>query len=323
MILAKQRQQKAEAPFGGESAIDLTRFGHRRLAKTRPPPQSSGFTLIELLVVIAILATLAALLLSALAGAKRQAQSTYCKNNLHQIGIAGKSYETETGFFPWYSDPNGVLWETELQPYDKINWTNRAYQCPAYNGLIPTNWPVERFFGGGMASSYGYNVWGTTFGSINLPNLSYTLGLGVNYDLILAADMDDGNMAWAPLHVQVDSIHPRTESQIVAPSDMFAFMDAQGGPWGNSWAGWDWTMGAASGSATDGYYSLQTPQQHGGYFNVLSSDSHVAAVRVSDLFQYAEEDVGGGKPFLPWKYARSWNIDHQPHPEAWLTGGGP
>src|SRR6188768_1557815 len=52
---------------------------------------SSGgyaFTLVELLVVIAIIAILAALLLPVLAGAKEKGKSTYCFNDLRQLGLA-------------------------------------------------------------------------------------------------------------------------------------------------------------------------------------------------------------------------------------------
>ena len=56
-------------------------------------PRARGFTFIMLLVVIAVIALLAAMLLPALAAAKRKAQQINCVNNLKQCGLAFRIWE--------------------------------------------------------------------------------------------------------------------------------------------------------------------------------------------------------------------------------------
>ena len=85
-------------------------------AKSRP----AGFSLIEVLVVIAVIAMLAALLVPALASAKRKAQSAKCASNIRQIAMATILYGNDT--------PDIGL------PYDNGDWVNPPYKGEAGGG---------------------------------------------------------------------------------------------------------------------------------------------------------------------------------------------
>jgi len=79
----------------------------------------TAFTLIELLVVIAIIAILATLLLSALQGAKLQAQQTKCASNLKQLALAHYLYEDNYNREIQDVEGYGYVnpWATLLKPF--------------------------------------------------------------------------------------------------------------------------------------------------------------------------------------------------------------
>ena len=243
----------------------------------------NGFTLVELLVVIAIIAILAALLLPVLARAKEQARSVSCKNHLHQIGLSMQMYTSDYHFYPPVDGTSfSQTWADRLAPYNPIQWTNIAWQCPTYiaEGGAVLETPRK------ISSGYAYNargMWGdTNYGS-------YWVVKGPKQGL-------------STLNLQI------SENRIEAPSEMYAVGDTR--PFQDSGVSGflgriemqPWKVPPFGLSLTFSIPEANPPHAEG--YNLLFVDGHVSLVKWRDYL-------------YPPRSAQNWNRDHQPHPEFW------
>jgi prepilin-type N-terminal cleavage/methylation domain-containing protein/prepilin-type processing-associated H-X9-DG protein len=110
-----------------------------------------GFTIIELLVVIAIIAILIGLLIPAVQKVRESAHRLSCANNLKQLGLASRNYETAMGGLPprCHTSVPYQGWGPILLPY--IEQGNMAagyhydlnFYDPANRGIVAI--PLEVF----------------------------------------------------------------------------------------------------------------------------------------------------------------------------------
>ena len=278
------------------------RCGSWRSARTResasPDLKLMGFTLIELLVVIAIISILAALLLPAFNKAKQKALRISCASKLHQMGLGLGMYLNDFHCYPYLcasgNYPNQPSWYDELNPYYPLQWRDyrgeRNYHCPTYHGLINAN--------GGMggSGSYAYNAWGT----------------GFDYDTV-AGVITDFSAGLSGLGTNSYAARAISESQVKAPSDLFAFGDARGDAYRTPrlFGPYDGYLYGECYAAMGLFYTRWTlpnseylPQRHGNGFNFVFCDGHVSFV-ARRIFTNRTNS---------WQ---NWNIDQQPHMENW------
>jgi len=190
-----------------------------------------GFTLIELLVVIAIVAILAAMLIPVLQTAKEKARRAKCISNLHQMGTAIYTYQTN---FDGHIPPGDYLYGHDIWNRSSLTGryqpTNLGYLVltgflpkPASNAHVFYCPSLTRATAARAEASGTTNSW-FTYGPPNLlgmQNWGKSGIVNIGYDYRDSLEDELGR----PVDISRDSRHAMISDIVTRPYGPFAHGD--------------------------------------------------------------------------------------------------